>query len=64
MKVTAMAISRQVIDLARERLLATAGPWALELFGDKFCNFVGVQSGAFSKVVPNYEHLDAVGKIQ
>jgi hypothetical protein len=33
-KVTAMAISRQVMDLARERFLETAGVDLLELFGN------------------------------
>ena len=37
-----MAISLQVMDFASERLLVTEGPWALELFCDKFGNFVGI----------------------
>ena len=41
-KVTAMAMSLQVMDFASERRLETAGPRGLELFGDKLCNFVGV----------------------
>jgi hypothetical protein len=47
-KVTAMAIRRQVMDLASERFLDTVGRDLLELFGNKFSNLIGVQSSTFS----------------